>query len=159
MALRCPWGVLSKVWCSTGRPAWSITQAARVSLWESIPATAAGFSVVVDMGYPFVLLVTVVGPRWCATMRRETPVHVWAFMLLLSDIHKGTRQGGNHLESHRKICSSMLEQIPGQVALSHPYRGLPPSSKTRMVAAGAGPARRGAGAVFFAFLPGLWGGK
>ncbi len=76
-------------------------------------------------------------------------------MLLLSDIHKGTRQGGNHLKSHRKICSSMLEQIPGQAALSHPYRGLPPSSKTRMVAVGAGPAKRGAGAAFFAFLPGV----
>ena len=95
MALRWPWGVLSKVWCSTGRPASSITQAARVSLWESIPAAAAGAPAVVAMGYRFCCRYLVVGPRRCATMRRENPYHV-GFELLLSDIHKGTRQGGNH---------------------------------------------------------------
>ena len=51
----------------------------------------------------------------------------------------------------------MLEQNPGQEALSHPYRDLPPTSKTRMEAVGAGPAKRGAGAAFFAFLPGSGG--
>ncbi len=77
-------------------------------------------------------------------------------MLLLSDIHKGTPVGR---QSPRKP-PDLLQHAganPGQEALSHPYQGLPPSSKTRTAAAGAGPAKRGEGAGFFAFLPGVRG--